>query len=651
MTATPPTVDDRPVVSPTGGGKPGRAGLLLAAALYLVLAIILWWNVWTGSPSGTMTCACTDAGRMVWYLDWVAYALRHGLNPLYSTWLFHPGGINLLDDTSVPALGVVLAPVTWLFGPVVSMNVAQTLLPALDALACFWLLRRWVDWSPAAWVGGLLFGFSAYLLTQLTYGWLNMTALFLFPVIVGLLDDLLVRQSRPAGRTGVLLGLVVVVQFFLSTEMLVVAALTSAASLVLLVGHAAIGHRRELTKRLHHAVCALGVAAGVAVVLLAYPLWFFLFGPAHLGTVVWTTNVPGAIGNTWGTFWHTLDTNVFLGHALRETFGGYLGPTGPHPSYLGPGILLVTAVAFALAPKDRRLWFFGALAVVAALLSLQVGGTGGLTWAPWALLDHWPLLTEVVQGRFSAVVDLSLAIIVALAVDQMHRWLQPRGEPWAKSASAALATVACGPLIIVMAPTLPFTVQSIYVPGWFTAEAPRLDPTDVLAPYPFPTADSQAAIPWQAITGLSYKMAGGGGPAGTVDRAGAEGQGFSVLHAASLALSPPPDPNAENLTAVRRAFRQWGVTEVVVPVGSDLPAYLTGRSTAYGLGFYTATMGTAPRFSPLGGGAWVWNHTSLAAPPHPTTAEALQACTTGVSTVRDLARVPSCVLAHPPAAS
>ena len=52
----------------------------------------------------------------------------------------HPGGVNLLDNTSVLALGIPLAPVTWVVGPVASMNVALTLAPALSALAMFLLL-------------------------------------------------------------------------------------------------------------------------------------------------------------------------------------------------------------------------------------------------------------------------------------------------------------------------------------------------------------------------------------------------------------------------------------------------------------------------------------------------------------------------------
>ena len=122
-----------------------------------MLAVGLWWSVWSSHPSSTTTCGCGDAARFLWFFRWPAYAHRPRAQVLYSTWLFHPAGINLLDDTSVVALGVVLAPVTWV-GAGGSMNVALTLAPALSALAMFVLLRRWVRGRPppcsAAWPTG-----------------------------------------------------------------------------------------------------------------------------------------------------------------------------------------------------------------------------------------------------------------------------------------------------------------------------------------------------------------------------------------------------------------------------------------------------------------------------------------------------------------
>src|ERR1019366_7989117 len=85
--------------------------LLLGFAAYLALSVILWWNVWTAHPTSTATCGCGDSSLFIWFLEWPAYALAHGFDPLYSTAMFHPGGINLLANTGVVAIGVPLAPV------------------------------------------------------------------------------------------------------------------------------------------------------------------------------------------------------------------------------------------------------------------------------------------------------------------------------------------------------------------------------------------------------------------------------------------------------------------------------------------------------------------------------------------------------------
>ena len=128
---------------------------------------------WTTHPSSVTTCGCGDAARFLWFFEWPAFAFTNGHSLWFSTWLFHPAGINLLNDTSVMALSIVLTPVTLLFGPVAAMNVALTLAPVLSALAMLMLLRRWVSWTPAAVFGALVYGFSPFMITELAYNQLN----------------------------------------------------------------------------------------------------------------------------------------------------------------------------------------------------------------------------------------------------------------------------------------------------------------------------------------------------------------------------------------------------------------------------------------------------------------------------------------------
>jgi len=50
----------------------------------------VWWNVWSQHPTSTTTCGCGDTSLFTWFLAWPAYAIAHGLDPLYSTAMFHP---------------------------------------------------------------------------------------------------------------------------------------------------------------------------------------------------------------------------------------------------------------------------------------------------------------------------------------------------------------------------------------------------------------------------------------------------------------------------------------------------------------------------------------------------------------------------------
>jgi hypothetical protein len=639
---TPRSVDDGDTAP---GSRPGGAGpwrYPTAGGLYLLLAVGLWWHVWSTSPSTVMTCDCTDAGRVVWYLEWSAFALSHGHQLLFSTWLFHPVGLNLLADTSVPAIGLALSPVTLLAGPVTAMNVASTLIPALTALSMFWLLQRWVRWTPAAFVGGLAYGFSAMVIVQLAFGWLNLACLALVPLMVGCFDELYIRQRMRPARVGVLLAALMAVEFFISTEMVLVVCVSAALATVVLAGYAWWFDRLGFRPRARRAVAGLGVAGTVTVVLLGYPLWLFLAGPAHLSGMLWSTNVPGDLGNVVSNLWSHLGrwgplTSPQLAGEAR-VFGGYRGPVLPSPSYLGPGLLVVLAAGTVVWRRDRRLWFFALLGVLTAALSLRVTGA---TWGPWSIVYHLRFFDDVTQSRFDAIFVLCAAVMLAIIIDRSRSvtwtWFVHRHEHhrsgtvprwfsasrWkAAAVAAAVSSVAVVPVIAVLGPNLPLKVQPVTVPRWFTVTAEQLRPGQVLLTYPFATADSQAPIPWQAIGAMHFQMAGGGGPAGTVARAGLDKLAFDVLNRASVPLGPAPVASVENLEAVRQAMRNWGVTMVVVPDDTGLPAFLTGRGTDFGVAFFTAVLGSAPVRQDH---AWVWSDLS-SRPPVVTPPSLFSAC-------------------------
>ncbi len=648
-----PAPEEGGVVPPPARHHPARA-YALAIAGYLVLSLVVWWNVWTHHPTSTTTCGCGDTSLFTWFLAWPAYAMAHGLDPLYSTAMFHPNGVNLLSNTAVVGAGVVLAPVTWLFGPIASLNVALTLSPVLSALAMFALVRRFVAWSPAAFAAGLLYGFSPFVLISLTDAHLMLGLAPVPPLMVACLDELLVRQRHRALVTGVVLGVLVTVQFFIGSEALVITLIAAGIGVVLLVVWALVRGRRLLSERLGHAATGLGAAAATAALLLVYPVWFALAGPAHLAGPIWG---PGSLISYGGT-----DLGYFLRPApvspntlAHRLFGGYQGPS-LSAQYFGIGLVAVVVVGLVVWRRDLRLWLFAVVGAVSVPLSL---GLQFHHWTPWRLFVRLPLMENVIPSRFLVVTYLCAAVLLGLVVDHTRAAIDRRGAeaprtrtaesrwPWRRwagaSAGVVVAAIALVPLGSYFADGLPLTTQAVVLPQWFKTVAPRLPGRQVLLVFPVPFALLQSAMTWQAVDGMHYDMAGGGGPGSLLARAGPEREGQRFLGNLSISQSPQSITEGE-ISAVRNALDGWGVTTVVIPDPATLPSYERlhlVRTTALVI---TAATGRRPARQ---ADAWVWTGVDHAAAPLTPSAATLARCGAGptAGTTLSIDQAISCVVA------
>ena len=662
-----------PTAGPGPGREPDAAGsgathpvraYVLATAGYLALSALVWWNVWSGHPTSTTTCGCGDTSLFTWFIAWPAHAIAHGSDPLFSTAMFHPGGVNLLSNTAVVAAGVVLAPVTWLFGPIASLNVALTLSPVLSALAMFVLLRRFVAWSPAAFVGGLLYGFSPFILISLTDAHLMLGLAPVPPLMVACLDELLVRQRHRALPAGLVLGVLVAAQFLIGSEALVITLIAAGIGVVLVVGYGIVRRRRQLQERIGHAVTALAAAVGTAAVLLAYPVWFALAGPAHLAGPVWGAGSPISYGGTTLGDYLTPAAVSSTVSSLAHRFGGYQAPT-LSDQYFGIGLAAVVVVGLVVWRRDARLWLFAAVGAVSVPLSF---GLQFHRWTLWRLFVRLPEMDNVIPSRFLVVTYLCAAVLLGLIVDHTHTAVdrrsrvEPRTRPagtggspdrpartgvswrrWAgASAGVLVAAIALVPLGSYFAGGVPFTTQAVVLPTWFRTVAPRLGGHQVLLAFPVPFALMQSAMTWQAVDGMHFAMAGGGGPGALLARAGAERDGQRYLGNISVSQSPQTITTDE-ITAVRQALDGWGVTTVVIPDPARLPLYERLHLVRTTTLLITAATGRRPVHR---ADAWVWTGVDRAGPPLAVSPATLARCGAGppVGTTASIEQAISCVV-------
>ena len=558
--------------------------MVLAIAGYLAVAVVVWWHMWAlGLGHSIAANGWGDPDQDVWYLAWVPHALGNGLNPFISRAMFAPNGINLVVNTSVLLPAFVLSPVTVIFGPIVSFNVAVVLAPVANATALFLVLRRWAPFAGGRWLAGLFYGFMS--------GHLHMTVLVFPPIALGLLDDLLIRQRGNPVFKGSLLGLALAAQFLTGQEVLAMILMLTAVGVILL----AIRFRALARQRWRRAAAGLVTAAAVMGVLLAYPLYLLLAGPRRFAGTVF--KIPYGY--------------VIWLKALLWPIGG--SPPHTWPSYVGIPLLVLVALG---CWKIRGALRFAAVMALVALV-FAMGGT--IHWTPTSdshiplpdkIYSHWPLLKNLLPVRFAVMIDMFVAMVLAIVLDRSRYWLfkasAPPGPP-ADGSPGAPETVAPiepvlpttsrryrGPLPVVPPPRraaaayagaavmclgvvalvspgigapIPFPSRAISIPAVFRSPAlTHLPSGTVMLGFPIPDGFYTDPLVWQAAEAMPYNLVAGYGfipgpgpaPIGSLTR----GAAVTAYEDAQVGLLPSvPDP--ATVVAVRSELRSWGVSVVV----------------------------------------------------------------------------------------
>jgi len=514
----------------------GRRAALLVVSCYLGAALIVTSRLWPDPASRTVAGNPTDADLFAWYLRYAAAAVQHGHLPaLVTTAMNAPVGINMMWNTSLLLPTVLLAPVTLLLGPQVSLTVLTTAGFAGSAAALYYVLRRWQVSTAAAALAGAVYGFSPALVHSALAHY-NLEFAVLPPLIIDAGLCLAVGRPRPqvasAPRVravvwdGARLGLLAAAQLFISEE---VALITAIAGLVLVAGLAA-ARPRSAVRRLGPAAAGLLIAAAVSIALAGPALWTQFGGPVvqhgPLFPLDYYVNDPASfVTPSSYLLFHTAGTAAAADR--------YQGGETEYLAYLGWPLIIVVllaAVACWRRPAGRA-----ATLTLGVLVVLSLGGhplVGGTLHPavnlPWHWLEEHQLFAWVLPDRFSIVADGLAAALMALGIDAVsellaarrrlsarHRlsaWVKDVGgdRPLSGRARAAVlgvAALACLPLL----PRPLASATAVSLPaGWtrtFTAlHLPSGAPVLVV---PVPTNILTPAMRWQADTGQPSSIVGG----------------------------------------------------------------------------------------------------------------------------------------------
>ncbi|MFI5849016.1 DUF2079 domain-containing protein [Micromonospora chalcea] len=545
-----------------------RADLLVTLAA-LALAFWVTSGMWRDPNSRAITVNSSDQALFEWLLAFGGHALTHGENPLYTTLINVPDGVNLAVNTSITVYAAVFAPLTYLIGPPATFLVILTLNLAATAVAWYWLLSRYlVRGRLAAGVGALFIAFCPAMVSHAN-AHLNWTAGWLVPLLIWGVFRL--RRPGRAVTGGIVLGLLVAAAFSIAAEGLFFTALALGVFLAVWALHPA--RWPEVRAALPRMAAGLGVTALVAGALLAYPLWLHFLGPQRFH------------GTGFDPLIHSEDIAAY-GSYPRRSLAGWAGwgtSLAPNPteenSFFGVPLLLLAVACFALLWRraDRAfratLAALGVTAVVFAVLSwgptVKWNGRRFDQMLPFGVLDNLPVINAALPSRLALVVAPVIGLLLAYAIDAL-RARPPRrratGVAWALGFVVALLPLAPTPLLTSVREPIP---QFITTGAWQR----YVPPDGVLTPLPLTVDVYPDGQRWQAYA-LAHRQGefripagfflGPGGPEGR-GRIGPVPRTFDSLMGQAGRTGLVPIITDGSIRESRADLRHWGVRAVVLP--------------------------------------------------------------------------------------
>lgn len=473
----------------------------LSPLLYCGFALVLFFPVLshltTTYIGGEPGPAAQDPLSFMWFLTWTPYALSHHHNLLLTDWIFSDSGANLTWNNAVPFVGLVMGPITVSAGPIVSYNLAVIASVIASAWAAYYVTFRLfrVGVLPAL-LSGAVYGFSPFM-TAHAVGHLHLVPAFTPPLFFLVLHDVIITQQQSPWTGGARLALLVLVQYFISTEVLLANAVFASIGLCLLVASC----RRAITvARVRYVAHSLSAAVLIALPVLSYPLYLAFFGPwrpvhpIHESADFYTASLLSFVVPS--------SAQAILGSRfLTSSSAG-----GEWNTYLGLPLIALLVVIGRAKRGDGAFRFFLAMLGVITICALgpSVHLAGPLSTGiplPWRLVDLLPIFRDVQTNRFGEYLYLLVGVVLALYVSD-------ESVPRLRRAGRVAVSLAAVAFLFPRIPLYPAT--NVDVPEFFRSlrDAQTLESPALVIPLSTGAllTNRATAMLWQAESGMAFKM-------------------------------------------------------------------------------------------------------------------------------------------------
>lgn len=472
-----------------------------ALGLYALLAVVFTWPL-AANFSNAILGHGNDGWQYVWDMWWLDRAISSGTAPYHFTSFYSPWGTVSYLHSLNPLWDVLTLPLQWLFGPIVSYNVACLLSLIVLAFAGYILGRDITGSSLAGLVAGLGLAYTPHQMAQYL-GHLDVASMQYSVLAVWCLYRSMAPSiSRRRAAVWVLWAGALVALAALSHPYALIFALLCMLLLGLYRSVVTI-RSRERAWWQPIAKAAIAVCVGLSV---AGPL---------LVQMAKQLQGPDAIRRTGGLSAGDLGEIEFFsadlaayalpspfhpvwGEAAGEALDSIGGVPVERTASLGYALIALALVGIFALGTRRKAVFWWVLALVGLIISLgpvlHVAGIDTGIKLPASLVWSLPNATFVrVPGRFVTIVTLGIAVCAALGLMVLMSWARTaRGK-------RAITGLAC---LVIAAEFLsaPYPLARWNIDPWFTSPD-RAKDTGSLLMVPF-FAGNTLPLQWQVASGL-----------------------------------------------------------------------------------------------------------------------------------------------------
>jgi len=442
-----------------------QRGAILVLLAYGLLAVVMTWPV--AAQLGThLPGIGDDLWTHQWTFWWVKQSVLEGHDPFYTRLLFHPYGVSLAFHNVAWLNIAVWLPLQAAIGGFAAYSLVFIAFLALNGFVMYLLAHELTGSPPAAFIGGLVYGFWPYTLSHCDHP--NLIVVCWIPLVLLYLHRTLEKGRR---RDALLAALFLTLTGLTRWHLLIMGGVVVG----LYVLYVLWSKKSCRTRRTLGLLMLVGLVTGALLAPLAapivkaqltrtYPGDIFIDEQTWGQTDVLSYVLPSRYHPLWGDAAFRLYDNLIV----NKVFVAFLGYT----------TIALAVIGAAKNWRRARFWVLAAAVYVALALGPQLRINGQLypqVPMPYRLVgDLFFVRILRKPDRFNVFLGLPVAMLVSLGMAALlRRYLPPGGWGGLKGGGrkSALAVVLVGlaaVLILGEYCPVPYPTLPAVTPAWYS---------------------------------------------------------------------------------------------------------------------------------------------------------------------------------------